>query len=212
MTATAPIAAVQTLETNERVVRILRAAQDAFLAHGYHGASTDVIQAAAGVSKATIYKYFSCKEELFRAAITYFSREFLANIKHIAEEYGDPETFLYHFGLEFLRSLVSPNGQELFRLMVGEARRFPEVGRLFYSGGPKMTVSLVEEFLKGAHERGALNVPDPVLAAEHFVSMVRGEIVLRCLMGVTPRPSEAKMKTYIRATVETFLASHSLQA
>ena len=209
LTASLPITAAPNLEMNERVVRILRAAQDAFLAQGYHGASTDVIQAAAGVSKATIYKYFSCKEELFKAAITYHSREFLANIKHIAEENEDPAAFLYQFGLEFLHALVSPSGQELFRLMVAEARRFPEVGRMFYSGGPKLTVDIVEQFLRAAHERGALNVPDPALSAERFVSMVRGEIFLRCLMGVAPRPSETKLKSYIRSTVDSFLAAHA---
>ncbi len=40
-----------------------------FLEHGYAGARIDKIVAAAGVSKATVYRHFADKEALFTALI-----------------------------------------------------------------------------------------------------------------------------------------------
>jgi len=47
-------------------VRILEAARDQFLRLGFSPVTTDDIASAAGVSKATLYRYFPGKERLFR--------------------------------------------------------------------------------------------------------------------------------------------------
>jgi TetR/AcrR family transcriptional repressor of mexJK operon len=191
-----------------RAERIMRAARDMFFRHGYHGATTDMIQAAAGVSKATLYRYFPSKEQLFRASLEAHSRDFLASIGRIATQNEDPRTFLLEFGVEFLQALVSSGGLRTFRLMMAEGERFPDVGKLFYSVGPTATVELVASYLAQAHARGALRVANPPAAAVHFISMVRGEIVLRCLLGAAAPPSRAEIDTYIGGVVDTFLAAH----
>src|SRR5215204_90789 len=48
---------------------ILEAATTVFLRNGYLGTSMDEIAALAGVSKQTIYKHFTDKEQLFSAII-----------------------------------------------------------------------------------------------------------------------------------------------
>jgi AcrR family transcriptional regulator len=193
---------------NERIDRILRAAQQAFLEHGYHGASTDMIQAAAGVSKSTVYRYFANKEELFRAAFEAYNKDFLTHIGQIYKNTSDVDEFLYTFGLEFLQTLISPRGLNLFRTMVAEGHRFPQVGKMFYLVGPKVTSDLVESYLASAHERGVLKVPNPAMSAEHFIGMVRGDLFLRCLLGASRPPSTAQLERYVRATVDSFLAAH----
>lgn len=50
-------------------VRILEAARDQFLRLGFSPVTTDAIASAAGVSKATLYRYFPGKERLFREII-----------------------------------------------------------------------------------------------------------------------------------------------
>ena len=49
--------------------RVAIAATDVFLTHGFSAATTDMIQQAAGVSKATVYASWSSKEALFSAVI-----------------------------------------------------------------------------------------------------------------------------------------------
>lgn len=196
------------LGRNDRLDRILRAAQQAFMAHGYHGASTDMIQAEAGVSKSTLYRYFPSKEELFRAAFEAYNKDFLSHIGQIYKGTTDVEEFLFKFGLEFLETLTSPRGLNLFRTMVAEGQRFPKVGKMFYLVGPKVTSDLVERYLADAHERGDIYAPQPAMSAEHFISMVRGDLFLRCLLGASRAPSPAQLQRYVRATVASFLAAH----
>jgi AcrR family transcriptional regulator len=192
----------------ERIDRILRAAQEAFLTHGYHGASTDMIQAAAAVSKSTLYRYFANKEELFKAAFEAYSKDFLTNIGQLYKNTSDVDEFLYKFGLEFLQVLISPRGLNLFRTMVAEGQRFPQVGKMFYLVGPKVTSDLVESYLAEAHRRGVINAPNPAMSAEYFIGMVRGDLFLRCLLGASLPPSTAQLQRYMRAAVDTFLAAH----
>ena len=49
----------------EKTEAILRGAMQEFLEHGYAGARIDKIVAAAGVSKATVYRHFADKAALF---------------------------------------------------------------------------------------------------------------------------------------------------
>ncbi len=53
----------------DRRTHYLGCALELFSAHGYHGVSMDQLVAAAGGSKATLYRYFASKEELFAAII-----------------------------------------------------------------------------------------------------------------------------------------------
>ena len=198
------------LGRSERIDRILRAAQTAFLAHGYHGASTDMIQAEAAVSKSTLYRYFASKEELFKAAFEAYNKDFLSHIGQIYKDTDDVEEFLFRFGLEFLQALIAPRGLNLFRTMVAEGQRFPQVGKMFYLVGPKATSDLVERYLANAHQRGVLHAPHPAMSAEHYIGMVRGDLFLRCLLGASRPPSTAQLERYVRATVATFLAAHKL--
>lgn len=45
--------------------RLMEKAEELFISLGYKGVSMDQIAKEAGISKMTIYKYFSSKEELF---------------------------------------------------------------------------------------------------------------------------------------------------
>ena len=52
-----------------KALAVLDAARDVFLTHGFSAATTDMIQQAAGVSKATVYAHYPTKEALFAAVI-----------------------------------------------------------------------------------------------------------------------------------------------
>jgi AcrR family transcriptional regulator len=191
--------------SGDRVERIIEAAQAAFLAHGFNGATTDMIQAAAAVSKSTLYRYFPTKELLFEAAMEAASRDFLQHVGQIYEAETDVATFLAAFGFEFLQELLKPRALDIVRLMVMESPRFPTLGKHFYLTGPKPTADLVERFLAQAAARGEIELENPAVAAEHFIGMIRGDIYLRCLLGVSKPPSTAQMRRYVALTVEAFL-------
>ncbi|QXG77105.1 TetR/AcrR family transcriptional regulator [Modestobacter sp. L9-4] len=66
--APAPRRAVR-LPRDARRVQLLRAAQDVFVAQGFHAAAMDDIAVRAGVSKPVLYQHFPGKRELYLALL-----------------------------------------------------------------------------------------------------------------------------------------------
>jgi AcrR family transcriptional regulator len=74
---------------------VLRAAREAFAAHGY-GVPLDEIAALAGVGPGTVYRHFPSKEELFEAVVTERLRDLIDAARALA---GDPDPGQAFFGL-----------------------------------------------------------------------------------------------------------------
>lgn len=61
--------------------QLLSAAQDVFVAHGYHAAAMDDIAERAGVSKPVLYQHFPGKLELYLALLDTHSDELVARVR-----------------------------------------------------------------------------------------------------------------------------------
>src|SRR5215207_9110079 len=149
---------------------IMAAATQAFLEHGYPGTSVDDVAAAAGVSKRTVYNVFTDKEGLFRAIIgdaiataERFSAQFAATTTET-----DAAVALTTLARELAALVLSGRVVPLRRLLIGEARRFPEFAAEYYERAPGRVMAAVAEALRAFDERGVLLIDDADLAAEHF--------------------------------------------
>src|SRR6185437_11463293 len=69
----------------ERRDEILAAALHEFAAHGLHGASTEAIAKAAGISQPYVFRLFGTKKELFKATVARCMRETLETFQRAAE-------------------------------------------------------------------------------------------------------------------------------
>lgn len=56
----------------DRVTILLEAAEDIFLAKGYHSATMDDVARAAAMSKKTVYQLIRSKSELFMALLDHY--------------------------------------------------------------------------------------------------------------------------------------------
>ena len=57
-------------------------------------------------------------------------------------------------------------------------------------------------------ERTALSVPEPELAAEQFLSLLRSGLYLRATLGLGPEPTEPAIDGVVTAAVRTFLRAY----
>lgn len=170
---------------------ILSAAHDLFLAHGFEATSVDQIAERANVSRQTIYNNFDNKESLFRALTGALADQLLAPLLDESLASGDVLRTLTILGERALWLSYEPSNVALYRLIVCEAPKFPDLAREIYDAGARRATSQLAQFFQRQTRAGVLNVPDPDLAAEQFFGMLHGHRHFRALLGIedAQRPS-----------------------
>lgn len=190
------------VRTDEKRQAILTAARAVFEEMGYARASMAAISARLGGSKATLYGYFSTKEQLFAAAMTEALAEQGDEMLALLEDRdGAIDTVLTRFAHTYLAFITAPPIQALVRTAVAESP-FSDVGREVYVRGPKRALDAIEVYLRAATERGRLAVPDPTLAAFQFKALVEAGAVEPLLYTVAPPRDHAAI---VAAAVDLFL-------
>jgi len=190
---------------NSKAESILAAAKRAFLAAGFGAVSMDTIAREASVSKATVYAHFAGKEELFGAVIERECERYFARFSEGELDPRDVRASLTVLGRRFLELLLSPDGIALYRIIVGEVTRFPRLGEVFWRAGPERQRLQIEAFLKSAIASGNLVLTDTRLAAEQFVSLVRGDIQPRHLLRLEADADRRGIDAAVEGAVATFL-------
>ena len=184
---------------------ILAAAKQSFLAAGFGAVSMDTIAREAGVSKATVYAHFAGKEELFGAVVGRECERYLARFSPSELDPRDVRGSLGVLGRRFLELILSPDGIALHRIILAEATRFPMLGEVFWHAGPERQRLQIEAFLKRATASGSLALADTRLAAEQFVSLVRGDIQLRLLLRLETDADPSGIGAAVEGAVATFM-------
>ncbi|HXC14469.1 MAG TPA: TetR/AcrR family transcriptional regulator [Stellaceae bacterium] len=184
---------------------ILAAAKRTFLESGFGAVSMDTIAREAGVSKATVYAHFAGKEELFGAVIGSECERYLADFSAAELDPCDVRASLTVLGRRFLELVLSPEGIALHRIILGEVTRFPLLGEVFWRAGPERQRVQIEAFLRSAAASGTLSFRDTRLAAEQFLSLVRGEIQLRQLLRLEADADEPSIRDVVVGAVDTFM-------
>ena len=191
---------------NARGDRILAAARTLFLKLGYGDTSMDAIARHAAVSKATLYSHFAGKDALFAALVVTECRHLSDEIGRRALDEPDIRDALLRVADDFNNLLCTGYGLTMYRIVVAEVPRFPELGRIFYDSGPTVMIDRIATILRRATERGLLKVRDPRIAAIQFISLVRGELHLTRVLGL--KKASKNPADYIEASVDLFLAGY----
>jgi TetR/AcrR family transcriptional regulator, mexJK operon transcriptional repressor len=204
------------LEDQRRSARkrraILEAATTLFLRNGYRGTSMDEIAALASVSKQTVYKHFADKERLFAEIVTTtvdeVSEPVHKEVLNLADS-GDLEADLRDLARRQLAAVMQPRLLQLRRLVIGEASRFPELGRTFFEHGPGRTLAALASAFERLADRGVLELDDPNDAAAHFNWLIMSSPLNRAmLLGRDEPPEPTELGRVTDAGVRVFLAAY----
>ena len=192
---------------------ILEAATTLFLRNGYRGTSMDEIAALASVSKQTVYKHFADKERLFSEIVTRTVDEVADPVHNEVldlQDSGDLEADLRDLARRQVAAVMQPRLLQLRRLVIGEAGRFPALGRTFYERGPGRTISALATAFKHLAARGLLQLDDPQRAAAHFNWLVMSiPLNQAMLLGQDEPPARAELNRHADAGVRVFLAAYA---
>ncbi|EIF30007.1 transcriptional regulator [Burkholderia sp. Ch1-1] len=192
---------------SEKARLVLAGARKVFFSHGYSVATTDMIQQAAGVSKSTVYAHYPNKEALFVAVVEAECEHFLSTIRKLKFTSERLADILTAMARAYLEIVLSREGLALFRMVASEAPRFPELGRGFYIAGPGTVNHMVAEKLEAAVSRGEVDLGGIGIdcAAAMFVNLVRGELMMQCLMHPDAPASAAQRDQWTKDAVRVFL-------
>jgi TetR/AcrR family transcriptional repressor of mexJK operon len=197
--------------TERKRAAITEAATELFLRDGYRGTSMDDIASAAGVSKQTVYKQFTEKEQLFchvvEALVNAASDPVYDAVRglHVT---GDLETELRAVARRQLELVLEPRLMQLRRLVIAEVTRFPQLGKVFFDQGPRRTMDALADAFRDLAARGELDIDDPMVAAAHFNWLVMGAPLNQAmLLGLEAPPSAKELDQWATTGVKTFLAA-----
>ena len=186
---------------------VLKAALRLFLEQGFGATSMDAIAREAGVSKATLYAHVKSKEELF-SLITASCAQQLVATQSAFEHASDIRTALLGFARAHVALLLSPEGAAMYRIVIAEAPRFPELGRAFYENGPAVRLAALARYLQEADAQGMLKIDNAQLAANEFVAMIGGILHLRAMLGHAGEVTAAEQEAVVEHAVDTFLRAY----
>lgn len=191
---------------------ILDAATTAFLRRGYLGASMDEIAALAAVSKQTVYKHFADKETLFTEIVNRTVDRASNPVYEIVlslDPSDDVAAALRDLARRLLATVMQPTLLQLRRLVIGEAGRFPELGRTFYERGPQRTIGALAVAFERLAQEGALHLADPGIAAAHFNWLIMSIPLNEAMLCGNDEPlAPADLDRYADAGVRAFLAAY----
>lgn len=188
---------------------ILEAAFQVFLECGFSAASMSEISARVGGSKATLYSYFSSKEELFMAVIQRFAEDQFAELLGLLDTDGELGQIIERFGIQFITLISQPELVRIHRNVLSEAGH-SDIGRLFYAKGPEAMLNEVGVFLQRCMDAGKLRPGDSHVAAQHLIGLLCSEIRDATLFGVTGTPAAARIRAASQHASEVFLRAYAL--
>jgi TetR/AcrR family transcriptional regulator, mexJK operon transcriptional repressor len=152
---------------------IVAAAREEFVRDGFD-TGMDVIAAAAGVSKVTIYNHFGSKQELFTAVIGQAMDEAHAALAEVRAHLADTEDAheaLTRTARALVAAATNPSRLALRNLVTAELRRFPELGRAWQERGPGRSATALGDVLGDLCERGQLAIADIEVAVIQFLGL-----------------------------------------
>lgn len=196
------------IQRGRKYEQVLAGARDVFMADGFEGASVDMIARTAGVSKATMYKYFPDKRMLFSEVAQVECQRQASSALARIDRSAPPREVLGEVGRTFLGFITSKLGEQIFRICVAEADRFPDLGQRFYESGPAVMRTEMAAYFVEACARGELLIDDYEFAADQFGELCKADLWTRLIFGVIKDVTEQDIDRVIDNAVETFLARY----
>lgn len=151
----------------------MECALDTFLEHGFEQTTMVEIATAVGMSKRTLYAYYTDKSELFIAAVRRATDRYRVPVETFrAAETDNLEETLTAIARIRIANVATPTGIKLQRILITQSYRFPELFHWAFEEGTGPTMEFLSELFARCQARGEVDVSDPKRAAIAFLSLV----------------------------------------
>jgi AcrR family transcriptional regulator len=154
-----------------RPQELLAAALDLFVERGYAATRLDDVAAQAGVSKGTLYLYFTNKEELFKAVIRENVLPALGEAEEIIDGFkGSSADLLREIMMGWWERIGNTKLSGITKLMMAESGNFPEVAKFYHEEVILRSNVLITRLLERGVARGEFRKIDTAQAVNVIVA------------------------------------------
>jgi AcrR family transcriptional regulator len=192
-------------KTKKKQSDILNIAGKLFLERGYDAVSLDDILGCVGGSKTTLYSYYGCKEGLFAASVEKICRDKLHDLLAMDVTHLEPKAGLNAIGKQFLSILSDTKGSDVFRAMIAEAQRFPDLAAAFFAAGPESIIALLRRHIQHWQKQGLLRRGNAEMLAVQFLGLVMGNFHLKRLLGIQLSLTQRQINVWVAQGTDVFL-------
>ena len=152
--------------------KILKTASDVFFTRGFYKIPVDDIASLLKMSKKTIYKHFTTKEDLVKEVAYLFIKTHSSNISNIINsEYNAVEKLFYIF--KYLGNMLININEKWFSDIQSQAPKIWNEIEIFRSRFMTQNISKIIE--QGKKEKYIVNYSSPIMI-NIFISSIRGII------------------------------------
>lgn len=166
-----------------RPSEILDAALACFAERGFSATRVDDVAARAGVTKGTLYLYFSGKEELLKALVR---QSIIPNIERaealVAEE-DEPCAVILQRILQLWAHAVTAPQSAIPKIMIADAGNFPELARFYLEEVASRGMGVIARLLRKGIERGEFRPLDIDYAVFSIISPMLFAMLWRHSLG-----------------------------
>jgi len=186
-----------------RPSEIVEAGLQVFVEKGYAATRLEDIAKRAGVVKGTIYRYFDSKEALFREAIQLRIEPIVGQTDQIIENYTGPSDQLLRMVIGHLYArLVRSEARELVRVIIAEARRFPEIPEFYHQVILSKAMDLVRKIIERGIAQGDFA---PIRAAKYPMAIIAPAFVALIWQLTFSNQQPLDLEEYQEAHIELIL-------
>ena len=195
------------VKTDAKRREIVAMAWEVFRAKGFEGASMSDVADRFGGSKATLYRYYSSKEELFAAALEEALQEQNDEAYERLTRPADLRERLLDFADTYLKFRLTPEMIGVHRLLIASAERSDLSAVLraqFIDPNWRRFANVIESEMAA----GRLRKADPYLTSIHFRGLVEADVLERRMNGER-LVTNAQVETAVEQGVAAFLRAYA---
>ena len=188
--------------------QIIHGAETVFTECGYEGASMSRIALQAAVSKGTLYNYFTGKSDLFAAFVSQKAHDTLTEMFEPIAEPDDLGAILRQIAQRMVAMMMSPGSLVLYRIVISEAGKFPDLARIYWESGPQRVLAHTAGWLVQQMQAGRLRQADPEVAADQFFALCQTAACMKRRLQMLPPMSSSEIEVLVGRAVHMFLQTY----
>jgi AcrR family transcriptional regulator len=182
---------------------LLDAALSLFVSKGFSATKVEDVAASAGVSKGTLFLYFSSKEDLFKAVIrANLADHFPAWNQEFEEFQGTTPAMLEYAMVSWWQRIGSTDASGITKLVMSEANNFPEVVQFYDQEVIRPGHELFQRILQRGIDSGEFVVFNTEQAVHSLVSAIVYVTMWKHALACNASHNTLNPETFLRNHVE----------